>query len=332
MAYGAAAVRELAGAYYVATSDGTLIQLNTAGGVQWSHVYCYLFNSLEVTSAGQLLLGGRLSPGLDAAFMIIDSTGAIIKAKQFNGPLGFGSIQDSLGNIITFGNMPQAAGGSRPWAAKVDPTGTTILSQLYFNPPLLDSGEFTKVVESPPGSGSYVLIGDAGLGNTYYTIVFATGTDLSLPTYTKQLPNANYDVEGLVALAAGGVAIVGQVRIGTTVGGYLLQLDILGAFVQARTYTDVAGLFDDIALTTTPGFVISGFGQQPWVLSTKADGTVAGTCESGFGSSTTIPLSAFPVTKATSPVTTLQPGDTTTNYTVTITAVTDNYTFTAQCH
>jgi hypothetical protein len=287
---------------------------------------------MEVTSAGQLLLGGRLSPGLDAAFMIIDTGGAIIKAKQFNGPLGFGSIQDSSGNIITFGNMPQAGGGSAPWAAKVDPTATTILSQLNLSPLSLDSGEFTKAVESPPGSGSYVLIGDAGLGNTYYTIVFATGTDLSLPTYTKQLPNANYAVLGLVALATGGVAIVGEVMTGMMTGGYLLQLDNLGAFVQARTYTDGGGLFNDIALTTTPGFVIAGMGQQPWVLSTQADGTVAGTCESGFGSSTTIPLSTFPVSKATSPVTTLQPGDASTNYTVTITAVTDNYTFTAQCH
>jgi hypothetical protein len=142
---------------------------------------------------------------------------------------------------------------------------------------------------------------------------------------------SNFALQGITA-TAGGVAIVGQDIVAlSNYAAFLLQLDVNGVFVQARAYTNGMGPnFGVIGTTTTPGFVIGGNLPYPWVLSTYADGTVAGTCDMGFAMSGTIALTPSTLLSGTSPHTVsafpVVPAN------ATLTTTTDGYTLSAQCH
>ena len=332
--------RELGGAYYFLLHESILAKFDTTGAFQWAKSYPgLLFTSLDVTASGQLLLGADQAPSaVIATYVLVDGTGAVQKSGYVNGTVGFGALADQAGNVLLFGNQ-QDPNGSVPWAGRVDPTGPSLLSQLHFQYPAYNAsdGQIVAAAETSPGAYAF-----AGVQTLYYPasslngrdhpFVWASGTDLTIATWsTEFLPE--FELDGLAAVAGGGVAIIGaQVKGGLTSNSTFLELGSTGAVVQASAYTNTGTpSFASISATSTPGFAIGGTQSGGTLaMSTKTDGTIAGTCDQGFGSSITVTPQNFGlltnagVLKVNSMVVTPA--------TATLTTVsTDGFTLTAHC-
>jgi hypothetical protein len=331
--------RELGGAYYV-LFDTIFAKVDTTGAVQWAKsIPGMIFTSLDVMPGGQLLLSANMAPsGVVANYIIVDANGVVQHAGYVNGTVGAGAIADSLGGIILFGNQ-QDPNGSVPWAGRVDPTiGGLLVSQLRFSYPAYNAsdGNIVGAVETSPGS--YVF---AGLQTLYYPasslngadhpFVWASNINLAASTWATELPST-LDPSALTAVPGGGVSIVGeQYMSGLPTLAFLLELGAAGALTQANAYSNTGGpSFASISATSTPGLAIGGSLGGALVMSTKADGTVAGTCASGLGSSLSVTLQPFTllttpgVLKATTEF--LSPTTATLS-----TVATDGFTLTAQC-
>jgi hypothetical protein len=333
------AVRELGGAYYVLLRESILVELDTTGTVQWAKNYPGLiFNSLDVTMGGQLLLSGNNAPSaVIATYVVANPDGVPQHAGYVNGTVGFGAIADHSGTVIVFGNQ-QDPNGSIPWAGRVDPIANVILSQLRFSygGTNTSDGPIVGAVEQSPGkyvfTGVQTLYGP-GFGNgTDHPFIWASGTDLSTAIWSAELAST-FDPVALTAIAGGGVAIVGgQVMSGIPGAAFLLELDAAGALTQANAYSNApTPSFVSISTTSTPGFAIGGSLGGPLAMSTKADGTVAGTCDQGLGSSLSVTLQPFALLTTTGTLKAKATVVTPTTATLT-TVATDGFTLTAQCH
>jgi hypothetical protein len=333
------AVRELGGAYYVVFRESILAELDTTGAVQWAKSYPgLLFNSLDVTPGGQLLLSANNAPSaVVATYVVVDPSGVVQRAGYVNGTVGYGAIADQGGDVIVFGNQ-QDPNGSIPWAGRVDPTTAVILSQLRFSYGGYNTsdGPIVGAAETAPGkyvfTGVQTIYGPGNANGTDHPFIWASGTDLSVATWSAELAST-FDPAALTATPGGGVAIVGgQSMSGIPGPAFLLELGSGGSLTQANAYSNApTPTFVSISATSTPGFAIGGSLGGALAMSTKADGTVAGTCDQGLGSSLGVTLQPFALLttagalKATSTVVTPT--------TATLTTVaTDGFTLTAQCH
>jgi hypothetical protein len=198
-------------------------------------------------------------------------------------------------------------------------------------------GKIVGAVERSPGA--YLFVGVQtlfwpanSLAGTDHPFVWASGADLSAPTWTTEL-SSTFDQTALTTMAGGGVAIVGAESTGSvTFRAFLLELGAGGALVQASAYSTVGGPgFASISTTSTPGFAIGGKLGGALAMSTKADGTVAGTCYQGFASSISVTLQPF--TLLTTPGILKVNTTSITPTTATLSTVTtDGFTLTSHCH
>ncbi len=271
--------------------DTWVLKLDSSGGIAWEYAYGAgsqeFASSVERTSDGGYILGGRTNSGADAPdfwALKLDSNGVALWDRTYS--LGadrrIESIHETSDNGYILAGSTSSGGAPAAWVIKTDANGNIVWERTY------DPGLGADVEEIQVTSdGGYVLIAEALTGGgdqDFWVLKLESDGDVEWEsTYGGA---GEEDAQPIRQTSDGGYIMAGETRSFGAGGGdvWVVKLNQNGQIMWERTY---GGTGDDevtsLDQTTDGGYVIAGettsFGAGAtdiWVLKIDSTGNIRG--------------------------------------------------------